>query len=1119
MSKTAMAVVQLDTEDHQSENGFVSLETESPGLLTRIDSCVLPFLGGFGKYQRQLIVLTWIPALFIGFSQYSDEFLLAQPNNTCVPPMANTTNLTRSPLFHGANNSFPRTAAYVYTNGTHNYTARHLQHCMCKEWTFELHTGLIQNVVTKWSLVCDSAWKVHIAKFSLLVGSIFGYLVFGVLADWFGRHPVLIISVLFMLVFGLTVAFSVNVPMFSTLRFFEGFCLAGIILSLYILRIELCLPAWRFSMTMVASFVVLGGQLLMPGMAYLCRDWQVLQAVIICPLILMVSYIWIFPESLRWLLATQQYGRSKWIMGHIAKKNQVNTELDTDHILTELQKALQKKPKKTCIVKMVGTRNLWKNIVVLCVNSLTGYGIHHCFARSMMDHHETHESTMFHNFYADYYTMAGIAVASCIALCPAVSLMGRRGGLLMFMIITALASLLQLGLLNLLGKYSVHLNIERSDTLNKNFSIAFSIIGMFSSHAVSNLSIFFCAEITPTVIRGGGLGLVLASAGFGMLTAPIMELHNQKGYFLHHIIFACCTLICIICILLLPETRYQPLPETLADGECYTRQPLLPPRKPGEQRLLLSQLESNRDYTRVHDTPLHEAAATAVSTMEFTASSAVDRTAPSAIDISAPSARTLRSHQHESDGKSTEDSTDIPLINSVSPSSTFIVDDETAPSPTKDVTTDPLTEDTHTSILVKTISPVTETLPISLLESTIPPVLDSTPTSALYPSSPPVIESTPSSVVDPSTPPDIESTPGSVVDPSTPPVIETTPSSVVDPSTPPVVESTPSSVVDPSTPPVVESTPSSVVDPSTPPVVESTPGSVVDPSIPPVIETTPSSVVDPSTPPVIESTPTSLDAPEVIETPPTSTLDSPPVIETTPTLNSTIPPVIETTPTLDSTTPPVLDLLPPSPTPSPTPVINDIFLPPPMVDCTTPIDSADHITTDPIIYSLDDKLPAPPPPTSDRTIPLLTDSVHTPELDSSSPCVNNVIVSPAYPVIAHSPVHPPIRPLPPPPNDSGHIPTTVDSSMPPVMDTVHSPTVDSTTLPITDIVQPLSLDSTIPLVIDSQHPNVTDSETTEAATASTIMDCTISSPIDSGILPIMDCTISENRVINGVASS
>jgi len=45
-------------------------------------------------------------------------------------------------------------------------------------------------------------------------------------------------------------------------------------------------------MTMVASFVGLGGQLLMPVVAYLCRDWQVLQAVIICPLLLMLSYIW-----------------------------------------------------------------------------------------------------------------------------------------------------------------------------------------------------------------------------------------------------------------------------------------------------------------------------------------------------------------------------------------------------------------------------------------------------------------------------------------------------------------------------------------------------------------------------------------------------------------------------------------------------------------------------------------------------------------------------------------------------------------------------------------------------------------------------------------------------------
>ncbi|KAM8728183.1 solute carrier family 22 member 23-like [Acanthopagrus schlegelii] len=1007
-----MAVVQLDTDDHQPENGFVSPETTSPGLLTRIDGSVLPFLGGFGKYQKQLIVLTWIPALFIGFSQYSDNFLLAQPNNTCVQPLANLTNggggnhtAGHSALTDGPRHQKP---AFIYANGSYSsHNDTHNAQCQCSEWTFELHTGLVQNVVTKWSLVCDSAWKVHIAKFSLLVGSIFGYLVFGILADWFGRHPVLIISVLFMLVFGLTVAFSVNVPMFSTLRFFEGFCLAGITLSLYVLRIELCLPGWRFSMTMVASFVVLGGQLLMPGVAYLCRDWQVLQAVIICPLLLMLSYIWIFPESLRWLLATQQYCRSKWIMGHIAKKNRVNMELDADNILTELQRALQKKPKKTCIVKMVGTRNLWKNIVVLCVNSLTGYGIHHCFARSMMDN-EVQETTMFHNFYADYYTMAGIAVASCMALCPAVGLMGRRGGLLMFMIITALASLLQLGLLNLLGKYSNHLNIDNSGTLNKNFSVAFSIIGMFSSHAVSNLSIFFCAEITPTVIRGGGLGLVLASAGFGMLTAPIMELHNQKGYFLHHIIFACCTLICIICILLLPETRYQPLPETLADGESYTRQPLLPPRKPGEQRLLLAQSESSRDYTRVHDTPLHEAATTVVSTMDSTASSAVDLTAPSVADVSAPAF--MEVHPCKTQPKD-------PNGHSVSSLPTTALDKD------------------------------------GVIHASKEHLLSSTPLHKPC-------------ITDPLLA-DAEEAPATVSDPVDPLMNSAVPEmNNIGPS--PTKESA--------------AAPAPSVDPSTP------------------CGTVPASLLICTTP--------------IIEPPPSTTLESPVLLANdiegiTPKFDV---PLLEDAHVMlaGSPTPSMHESLPPSPAPSPVQ----------MTDCNTtsgPPPSISPHSDIPIQLEIVDETTS-----RDSPVPPVIDS-QLPQLDSTSPCVNDI--SPPSPIppspisVSPSPTPPPPPPIDPTLSANSSTPPVVDvvstaapvPTILPVTDIVHTSTPESTTL--TDIVEPAQ-DSAAPLAIDP----ITDSGSTEA-TPPSLIDCTVSSPIDSGVLPIRDSTSTENNTVNSVASS
>ncbi|KAM9322874.1 solute carrier family 22 member 23-like isoform 2-T2 [Pholidichthys leucotaenia] len=987
-----MAVVQLETGDHQTENGSVSPGTRSPGRLTRVDDAVLPFLGGFGKYQKQLIVLTWIPALFIGFSQYSDNFLLAQPNNTCIQPLGNQTNRNagHSSLTRGPKNG----PASIYANGSYGAssdTANSTQ-CYCSEWRFELRTGLVENVVTKWSLVCDSAWKVHIAKFSLLVGSIFGYLVFGILADWFGRHPVLITSVLFMLVFGLSVAFSVNLPMFSTLRFFEGFCLAGIILSLYVLRIELCMPGWRFSMTMVASFVVLGGQLLMPAVAYLCRDWQVLQAVIVCPLLLMLSYIWIFPESLRWLLATQQYCRSKWIMERIVKKNQVNKEFDKDDIQTELQTALQKKPQKTCIVKMVGTRNLWKNIVVLCVNSLTGYGIHHCFARSMMGP-DGPEPTSVRNFYADYYTMAGIAVASCIALCPAVGLMGRRGGLLMFMIITALASLLQLGLLTLLGKYSYHLNIA-SDVLNKNLSIAFSIIGMFSSHAVSNLSIFFCAEITPTVIRGGGLGLVLASAGFGMLTAPIMELHNQKGYFLHHVIFACCTLICIICILLLPETRCQPLPETLADGENYTRQPLLHPRRPGEQRHLLHQSESGRDYTRVQDTPLHEAAATAVSTMDSTASSAVDLTAPSVGDMSAmvlmemyPSrAGTKDPNGHSVSSSSTAALPAVGKDGIIHASKEHLL--SSTPLHKAPCVTDPLLTDAEEppAITVETVEPVTDL--------TLPEMNN------------------------------------------------------------------------------VGSSPTKEVD--------STPAASLDSSSPTVLQTVPASLL-------ISTMPT-------IEPPPSSTLESPNANEIGVISTKSDPPLLDNahSTSADSPTPSLHDSPPPSPAPL---ADSDIFAtqPPPIIAPESDI---------PLQLETDESIPAPP--NRDSPTAAVTDSQPAP-LDSTSECTEDISAAPSR--------------SPSPPTDSGIVPPA-GSSTPPVVHTVDTTAPPPTILPVTDISHATDSipESAACLVLESLPTSITDSTPTEA-TPPSLMDCTVSSPIDSGALSVRDAASTENNTVSGAASS
>ncbi|KAL0165282.1 hypothetical protein M9458_041035, partial [Cirrhinus mrigala] len=132
-----MDAVQLDGLNPPAENGNVS-QSEPHKRLSQVDTVVLPFLGGFGRYQRRLVALTWIPAFLISFSQFSDHFLLGQPERKCVRPDQNRTSSAIFDLMATGNDAAAAAAE------SSNATA-----CMCSEWRFELQSGLQQNVVTK----------------------------------------------------------------------------------------------------------------------------------------------------------------------------------------------------------------------------------------------------------------------------------------------------------------------------------------------------------------------------------------------------------------------------------------------------------------------------------------------------------------------------------------------------------------------------------------------------------------------------------------------------------------------------------------------------------------------------------------------------------------------------------------------------------------------------------------------------------------------------------------------------------------------------------------------------------------------------------------------------------
>ncbi|KAK7881170.1 hypothetical protein WMY93_029579 [Mugilogobius chulae] len=128
---------------------------------------------------------------------------------------------------------------------------------------------------------------------------------------------------------------------------------------------------------------------------------------------------------------------------------------------------------------------------------------------------------------------------------------GRRGILLLFMTMTGLASLILLGLMEYLSEAAI---------------TVFSVLGLFSSQATASLCIFFTAEIMPTIIRGSGVGAVLALGCVGRLSSPLMDLRNHYGYFLHHVVFSSLALwpSCPSCCC--PRARGSPSPRRWRTG-------------------------------------------------------------------------------------------------------------------------------------------------------------------------------------------------------------------------------------------------------------------------------------------------------------------------------------------------------------------------------------------------------------------------------------------------------------------------------------------------------------------------------------------------------------------------
>uniref|UniRef100_A0A1A8VIA6 Solute carrier family 22, member 31 n=1 Tax=Nothobranchius furzeri TaxID=105023 RepID=A0A1A8VIA6_NOTFU len=356
--------------------------------------------------------------------------------------------------------------------------------------------------------------------------------------------------------------------MFLLLRLCQGAMLAGVFVSSYIIRLELSDPPHRLMVTMVGGFFAVSAELLLPGIAALSRDWPVLQALATVPLLLLLSY-WcfasMFPESPRWLLATDQLPQAKSSLQEFATRNAVCLQDEMypgEMLLSEIDllNGEERQPRFYSVLELRQTRVIWKNCLILSFTLFIGTGIQYCFTRNLHIHSS--------NFYFTYFLRVITGALACIFICLSVNHFGRRGMLLLSAIITGLSSLLLLAL---------------TQYLQGGLVLVLSVVGLLFSQALAMLSAFFSC-------------LVMAAGCVGMAASSLMELQNNGGYFLHHVIFASFAVLSVLCIMLLPESKHKSLPDSLKEGESQRRPPLFLSRPNRDHLPLLRARPPSSEY-------------------------------------------------------------------------------------------------------------------------------------------------------------------------------------------------------------------------------------------------------------------------------------------------------------------------------------------------------------------------------------------------------------------------------------------------------------------------------------------------------------------------------------------
>ncbi|CAJ1077649.1 solute carrier family 22 member 6-B [Xyrichtys novacula] len=504
---------------------------------------VLCVIGGFGKFQKLLFVWICIPQIFLAFHMFVSVFTGATPPHLCRPRWSSD----GFPLPPGFNLSLLSTS-----DGWTQLSCRNplnqsdlgdgLSAGSC-EGGWEYSTEIYQStIVTEWDLVCDDAKLNSLGSSFYMFGLLIGAVVYGHLADKYGRRIIILVNLLIQAVFGVGAAFSPNFYIYTALRFVVGTTISGVIMNAFVLGTEWTGPKERLLAGIITDYAFGCGYIMLAGLAYLIRDWRKLQLVISAPGFLLIFYIWVLPKSARWLVANNRKEEAWELIQKAAQinGNPLTKDLEMCQVLNVEEKGELKKTYS--FFDLVRTPTMRKRSLIVFylwfANVLVYYGL------------SLHISDFEMNIYLTQLIF-GLVEMPARTITLFTLNRSRKISQLAFLAVGGIAFLLTIFVPS-------DLSIIKT---------VLAMIGKFGITASLSIIYVYSAEVFPTVIRQKGIGIGSMCARAGGVLAPMLYL--LKGISPKAPMFLCglCPLLGSALTLLLPETANMPLPDTIEDVE------------------------------------------------------------------------------------------------------------------------------------------------------------------------------------------------------------------------------------------------------------------------------------------------------------------------------------------------------------------------------------------------------------------------------------------------------------------------------------------------------------------------------------------------------------------------